>query len=287
MTVRVVVEPLIVGRCRHLERVVRRGGRWRIVDFPALALLIRHPSRGAVLVDTGYSDHFHDATAPFPERLYRWATPVTLPEHERLGAQLAARGLAPDDVRHCLVSHAHADHVAGLRDLPRARFACSRAERDWLGASARVRGVMPLAVSRGLLPALFPDDFDDRLDLVDDAPGIRLDGPWAGLGPARDLFGDGSLLAVALPGHTPGQVGLVLTDERDRRVLFCADAAWSRHAWLERDLPSRLAGILTADTGAYVRTIERLATLARTHPELVILPSHCTESLARYTGAVA
>ena len=282
MTVRVVVEPLTVGRCRHLERVARRGGRWRIVDFPALALLIRHPNRGAILVDTGYSDHFHAATASFPERLYRWTTPVTLPDGERLGAQLAARGLSTGDVRHCLVSHAHADHVAGLRDLPRARFACSRAERAWVGASSRVRGV-----SRGLLPALFPADFDDRLDLVDDAPGIRLHGPWAGLGPARDLFGDGSLLAVALPGHTPGQVGLLLTDEHDRRVLFCADAAWSRHAWLERDLPSRLAGFLSADTGAYVRTIDRLAVLARAHPELVILPSHCTESLALYTGRPA
>ena len=259
---------------------MRRRGLWRIVDFPALALLIRHPSRGAILVDTGYSDHFHAATGPLPERLYRWATPVTLPAGERLGAQLAARGLSLGDVRHCIVSHAHADHVAGLRDLPAARFACSRAEREWVRGLGRVRGT-----SRGLLPALFPPDFDARTELVDGARRVDLTGPWAGLGPARDLFGDGSLLAVALPGHTPGQLGLVLTDESDRRVLFCSDAAWSRRAWLEHDLPSRVAGLLTADGAAYARTIDRLATLARAHPELAILPSHCTESLAAYLGA--
>ena len=277
MTVRLDIDLFAVGRCRHPERAVRRDGRWRAVDFPAICTLIRHPTRGAVLLDTGYAEHFHTATRPFPERLYRWATPPRLPERERLATRLAERGLGLGDVHACIVSHAHADHVAGLRDLPAARFVASRAEIDWLRGATRVGGLR-----RGLLPALLPDDFEARLDLADDAPAVALDGPLGALGPARDLFGDGSLLAVALPGHTPGQLGLLLTDAADREVLLCADAIWTEAAWRDGVLPSRLAELVLHDRRAYRQTIGTLAAFARARPGAAILPSHCTASLERY-----
>ena len=238
-----------------------------------------------MLLDTGYAEHFHAATEPFPERLYRWATPPILPAAERLAARLAERGLALEDVSACIVSHAHADHVAGLRDLPRARFVASRAERDWLRGATRVRGL-----AKGLLPALLPEDFDARLDLADDAPGVALDGPLGALGAlglGRDLFGDGSLLAVALPGHTPGQLGLLLTDVADRTVLLCADAVWTEAAYRHGAMPSRLAGFVLDDLAVYRRTVGALAGFARARPDAVILPSHCTASLERYRSGAA
>lgn len=277
MTVRLEIDLFSVGRCRHPERLARRDGRWRPVDFPAICTLIRHPTRGAVLLDTGYAEHFRTATEPFPERLYRWATPPCLPEGERLEARLAERGLGLGDVSACIVSHTHADHVAGLRDLPAARFVASRAEHEWLRAATRVGGLR-----RGLLPALLPDDFDDRLDLADDAPAVALDGPLGALGPARDLFGDASLLAVPLPGHTPGQLGLLLTDADDRTVLLCADAVWTEAAYRDGILPSRLAGLVLHDVGAYGRTVTALRDFARARPDAAVLPSHCMPSLERY-----
>jgi glyoxylase-like metal-dependent hydrolase (beta-lactamase superfamily II) len=116
--VRVRVDLLLVGHCMHCERITRAGGSWRPVAFPALAALIWHPTQGPLLYDTGYADHFNTATAPFPERIYRWVTPPVLPPAQRLEAQLAARGLRLRDIRVALISHFHGDHVAGLRDLP-------------------------------------------------------------------------------------------------------------------------------------------------------------------------
>ena len=124
---RVQVHLLRVGHCRHCERMTYRAGRWRIIQFPSICALLLHPQQGVALFDTGYAERFFSATQAFPERLYRWITPMTLPPEETLTAQLARLGLRPADIRVCFISHLHADHIAGLRDLPQARFVLMRA----------------------------------------------------------------------------------------------------------------------------------------------------------------
>lgn len=276
---RVDVLPLEVGRCRHPEWVTLRGGRFAAIDFPSVAVLLRHPERGAILFDTGYADAFEHATAPFPERLYRWITPVTLAPGERLTAQLARHGVAPEDVSLVLISHLHADHVAGLRDLPRARFVAMRAEVQPALRWSRLR-----ALTHAFLPALLPPDFLARLDYCEDARRVDLGAPWTPFGSGYDLLGDGSLLGVHLPGHSGGQMGLVCRDAQDRCLLLAADACWSARAWREQRLPSPFARWLMHDMRAYRATLAGLQQVARAQPELVILPSHCTQSVRAYAA---
>ncbi|MEA9787873.1 MBL fold metallo-hydrolase [Xanthomonas campestris pv. raphani] len=277
MATRVSVELLRIGHCRHCERMVRADGHWHAVEFPALSVLIRHPQRGALLYDTGYAEHFFRATDPFPERLYRWTTPVTLPAQERLQAQLARRDLALDDIGWCLISHFHADHVAGLRDLPTARFVCLHADYAQLRAASRLGGLQ-----RALLPQLLPDDFAQRVQFAEQAPQRALGGAWKGLGVGYDLFADGSVMAVALPGHVPGQMGLWLRDQHDREVLLCADAVWSSATFASLAWPAWPTRLLMHDWSAFQRTVRVLHNLVQAHPELAILPSHCQPSLDRY-----
>lgn len=277
---RLRVHLLAVGSCRHCERMALRGGRWRIVTFPSICALLVHPTRGAILYDTGYAAHFTAATQPFPERFYRWLTPPTLPPEQTLQAQLARLGFALGDVGTCLISHFHADHIAGLRDLPRARFVAMRADHAAILAPGRVR-----KLRQGMLPALLPDDFAARLRYADDAPTQTLGPAWRALGPARDLFGDGSALAVALPGHTPAQMGLVLRDAHDRELLLCADAAWSARAYRELHAPSLVARSIMHDWPQYLATLRHLHELTQAHRELWVLPSHCAQSLAAYQDA--
>ncbi|WP_328796926.1 MBL fold metallo-hydrolase [Luteimonas deserti] len=271
-----------VGHCRHCERVTLAGGRWASVTFPSMVALIVHPTEGAILYDTGYAPHFIGATAAFPERAYRWATPAALPQAQRLEVQLAACGLRPSDIRWCLVSHFHADHIAGLRDLPSARFMCMREDLEGMRAMSRLRGLR-----NGWLPALVPDDFDARVRYAGDGIARALPAPWTTLGEGVDLFGDGSLFAVAMPGHAPRQMGLCLRDAQDRAVLLCADACWSHLTFRERRLPTWPARLVTHDWAAYVRTVERLHALARTAPDVAILPSHCRASLDAYRAATS
>lgn len=235
MATRVSVELLRIGHCRHCERMVRADGHWHAVEFPALSVLIRHPQRGALLYDTGYAEHFFRATDPLPERLYRWATPVTLPAQERLQAQLARRDLALDDIGWCLISHFHADHVGGLRDLPTARFICLHADYAQLRAASRLGGLR-----RALLPQLLPDDFAQRVQFAEQAPQRALGGAWKGLGVGYDLFTDGSVMAVALPGHVPGRWGFCYVTSTIARCC-CAPTRCGRRpplqAWRGRPGP--------------------------------------------------
>jgi glyoxylase-like metal-dependent hydrolase (beta-lactamase superfamily II) len=70
---------------------------------------------------------------------------------------------------------------------------------------------------RGYLPQRWPEALEPRLV---DLAGPPL-GPFAA---THDLAGDGSLLLVPTPGHTPSHVGLVIRDE-SRTYLLAGDLA--------------------------------------------------------------
>lgn len=276
-TTRVALHLLQVGRCRHPEWVTLRGGGLGPVDFPALVALILHPTAGPILYDTGYAERFETATEPFPERFYRWLTPPHLPPAERLLTQLAGLGIEAGDIGRVLVSHLHADHVAGLRDLPSARFAALQAD-----VAAGLGKTTWQALRRGVIPRLLPDDFSTRLDLVDSRPVVDLGAAWAPFRRGYDLIGDGSLIGVPLPGHAPAQLGVWLRTTDDRDVLLAADACWSARGMREQRLPSRLAGLVFDDWTRYCATFVGLGAVAARQPSLAIVPSHCAATLAAW-----
>lgn len=277
MTVPLDLRLLEAGSCSHPERIVRRRGRWAPIRFPATVGVLRHPDRGWILFDAGYSPRFFELTRRWPWRLYRWVTPVRCGPRDPAVVQLRALGIDPDDVALIVVSHAHADHVGGLRDFPRAQFACLRAA---LEDDFRRRGAWA-SLRSGRLPGLFPDDFEERTSWIENAPTRD---PGEGLRPydrAFDLLGDGSLLGVDLSGHAPGQLGLALRTPAGREVFLVADACWHHRTVTHLELPHGVARLLTWDHRRYLGEIRRLHELSRRRTDLEIVPSHCAATLAR------
>lgn len=260
------------GHCRHPECATRRGAPFSPIAYPALAFLLRHPQRGAILFDTGYSEHFLEATRRLPERLYRMVTPMHLRAGESLQAQLQRDGLAPSEIGHVVLSHLHGDHIGGARDFPGAALICSRAAWEDMRARTRLG-----SLKRGLLPRLLPDDFLDRVSWIEDAPLRDLPTALAGFGSGHDLLGDGSLLAVALPGHAAGHYGLLFDDPQGVTTFLVADAAWSSQAIREGVPPPSLVTAWLGDTVACRDTLQRLHELSSHAPSVRILPSHCSE----------
>ena len=269
------VHILQAGYCRHCEALSIRGGALRPVMFPALVGLIIHPSEGPVLFDTGYDPAFFTATEPFPQRLYRWTTPPIIPPGDTVAAQLARFGLAPADIRLIILSHFHADHIAGLVQFPAARVLCTRA-----GLEAARRGSSFAAVRHGVLRALIPADLDARVRFAEDCPCTFLSSAFAPFTEAADLLGDGSLLGLDLPGHAPGQLGLAVQDESGRDHLLAADAAWSCRAIRENRPPPAIVTGLLGNTATYRQTLRCLHLAAQHNKELVFTPSHCLERAA-------
>jgi len=267
----VPVELLLMsaGHCVHPEFVTLRGGSFRPAAYPAGFACIRHPSRGWILFDTGYSLRFREQTKSLPYSLYRWLTPIRLREENTAVRQLAKLGIAAKDVRYVILSHFHADHIGGARDFPSARFLYPQAAYD------AVRTLGPAKATRaGFIAGLLPDDFAEVGQPIErEAASVSLSEgiPFSG---GRDIFGDGSLIAVHLPGHAAGQIGLLLSTA-NAKVLLCADAAWSSRALRENRPPHPVAGFVMSDRSAYRDTFERLRIWQTEYPELVVVPSHC------------
>ena len=260
---------LKVGACRHPEMMTRQGGHLCPVNFPALVGLILHHD-GPILFDTGYHQRFFAATETFPERFYRWVTPVQYSDDESLIGQLKRFGLEASDIRAVFVSHFHGDHVAGLTDFPQANIFCARAGLERLtsgGRFARVR--------QGLLSTLVPRDLNAHC--FEDLPLTSLRAHLAPFSEGIDLMGDGSLMAIQLPGHCPGHWGLWVDGKPE--AFFIGDAAWTIGAIRDGAPPPAFTTGLLGNTAVYRETLTKLQAL---QGKVEIIPSHCEETAARW-----
>jgi glyoxylase-like metal-dependent hydrolase (beta-lactamase superfamily II) len=262
---------LEVGHCLHLECGALRGGRWRLCEFPSLVGLLRHPSRGWILFDTGYSQRFLDATAHLPGAMYRWVTPVRFDPRKALAIQLRTMGIDPADIGAIVLSHFHADHVSGVLDFPSVPVFCSLTGWQAMHSLSRLA-----ALRVGLLPELAPPTLAKRVRFFEDAlqPPARASGEGFA---QYDMFGDGSIVAVALPGHSEGHFGVQFTAEEDREVMLIGDASWSTRAVQENRPPPALTTGWLGNTRVYRETLRRLHVLSRSMPGLQLVPSHCSD----------
>jgi glyoxylase-like metal-dependent hydrolase (beta-lactamase superfamily II) len=274
-TTQVVCHVIDTGHCLAHESLLIRGGRRRQVACHSLVALIQHPRHGWGLWDTGYAPRMEHETARWPYRLYRYATPLRLAPELAVAAQLPRWGLTPADIRWIVLSHLHADHAAGLLDFPTAQIILTAAAYASAAGQPGWR-----ALARGMIPRLLPADLAGRARLIREFA----DQPLPSLGPTHDLFGDGALRLVELPGHARGQVGL-LAHTRERRILFAADGAWLGQSIRDRRLPHPLTYLFIDDRHALRRTLDRLHAFAQQNPEVAIVPTHCPEAYAREVTA--
>lgn len=261
---------LDTGYCLARESHILQGGASRKIVCHSLVALLHHPLQGWLLWDTGYAPRMFEVTRRLPFALYRLATPLYLKPELAVVAQLARWGLKPGDIRRVLISHFHADHIAGLRDFPAAEYITSKAA--YADVVSR-RGLS--ALSRAFIPKLLPEHFEKQLTLLPQFQGS----PLPALGSTHDLFADGSLLLVNLPGHARGQIGLLARTAKGS-ILFAADGCWLRRSIRERRPPARLTNLFVDDPGMVRATIYRLHDFAQAQPEVIIVPSHCPEAFA-------
>ncbi|RTM07637.1 MAG: MBL fold metallo-hydrolase [Hyphomicrobiales bacterium] len=233
------------------ERLILRGGGWQSVRLRVRYGLILHPAAGPVLIDTGYTpEALSGERRGRMLRLYGALLKPELNEAEQLLRVLRRFGLSPDDIRAVVVTHFHADHISGLSLFRNARFIASDA------AWARVKARGPRRNLRhGVFTELFPADFEARLEGLSAKRRVeaRKDVP-AG----TDLFGDGSVIAVDLPGHADGQFGLLFTG-LERPLLYAVDAQWLLQALAETRTPGFPATLIAEDA----ETIESTSAMLR------------------------
>ncbi len=173
------IVPLEIGRLDTDLRIIT--GEERRAIFPIPSWLIEHP-KGLVLFDTG----LHRDLQTSSERIgksSRFFTP-DFPGGEELSARLSARGIRPDDITHIIFSHLHFDHAGGTAEIPDARIVIQADE--WAAGNETAN------IESGVYD---PRDYQLGHDL-ETIEGVH------------DVFGDGALVCIPTPGHTPGHQAL-------------------------------------------------------------------------------
>lgn len=249
-----------------------RGGARRTIECHALVALLRHPKHGWTVWDTGYAPRIVDAVRSWPFSIYGALTPLHIDSRFAVVNQLARFGLRTSDIQRVVISHFHADHIAGLGDFPEAEIIASGAAVDSIAGRTGVS-----ALRRAFIPSLLPKNFAEQVRILPAFAGPML-GP---LGPTYDLFGDGTVQLVMLPGHARGQIGALVQTDRGP-LLLAADGCWLSRAYRENRPPHPMTRLLVDDWQATNDTIKRLHMFADQRPDILIVPTHCPETYTRF-----
>jgi len=214
------------GRVRMRKSVyVPDADRSETIELPISCFLLRH-SQGNVLFDTGCHPAVPDDPAARWGGLAKMMVPI-MPKGDNVMTGLSCVGLGPDDIDVVVCSHLHPDHCGCNAFFKRASIVVHAREI----AVARE----PNAEAKGYLAPEW--DF----------------GTFDQLSGQRDLFADGRIVLIELPGHTPGSVGALVTLENSGTFLLAADTVSLRS---------------TLDTGVIPRNTQQPEALAKSLAEI-------------------
>ena len=223
------------------------------------SILIRHP-KGMVIIDPAFGRTIEDDLKRSPP----WFTAIMGTAHGKIPllTLLERAGVDSREVAYALLSHAHWDHAGALRDLPKAKVLLD--EKEFAYARGR-RGHLDHGVMRHHF----------------DIPAMRfqpfvLDGPpYEGFTASKDLFGDGTIVAVPLHGHTPGHTGYFINGPDGARWLYIGDAAWALEGIKQPVHKNLLAsGIVDHDLEAVAQTLAVLHAFTEQRPDVKVVPAH-------------
>lgn len=189
-----------------------------------------HHQRGWFLWDTGLPD----SLAATPDGVTAANGAMHVKRTKTLAAQLDELGVKPADIKGMAISHTHPDHIGNVELFPQVMLYVQKAEYEWPGENGKPR----------FNPA---------------HPVTLLEGD-------RDVFGDGSVMIISTPGHTPGHQSLLVRLPKTGAVVLSGDAVHFKDNWDNRRVPS-----MNTSKEQTLASLQRIADImAKEHAQLWI-----------------
>ncbi|MGZ5125820.1 MAG: N-acyl homoserine lactonase family protein [Burkholderiales bacterium] len=207
--------------------------------FSANCYLIQR-ANGLLLWDSG----INDGVAAMPEGFQRSKVAPRYTLRSAFSAQLSAMGIQPVQIGHVAFSHTHGDHVGNANLFTSGTLYIQQAEYDAaFGSEAISKWGFEVASYEKLRTS-------KTLKLNSD----------------HDVFGDGSVMIISTPGHTPGHQSLLVRLPRRGPVILSGDVVHLQENWTARRVPS-----FNYDAEQSRKSMEKIAALmAQTGAELWI-----------------
>jgi N-acyl homoserine lactone hydrolase len=249
---------LPAGEMDSLAAFSYRGGSlFETRRFSMGGILVRHPS-GDLLFDTGFGRDVDRHVLTTPKLMQATSS-------YRKGGTVADHLRAIDQrPKAVILTHAHWDHVSGLADLPAIPIWVNAAERAFID-----QGGEATALIRGF-------------EMLNYQPYEFSGGPYLGFESSFDVYGDGSIVLVPAPGHTPGSIIAFVHTPDGRHYALVGDLVWQKEGI---DLPAERPWLArrTVDWDAQKvrRLIVHMHQLQKAMPDLIVVPAHDARVWAR------
>ncbi len=219
--------------------------------FPFLAMLAVHSKLGPIVIDAPFG-HEGPQNAGF---LANGALSLLGPKFNpkwSIIERIRQVGYRSADVDNVLITHLHFDHTGGMKELAHAKFFIHAPE--WKYATSE---------EAGLSQGFSKQDYQALGDVnAFDLPK------------EKDLFGDGSVCAIDLRGHSPGQVGYRFKLTNGDEVIHVGDAAYGVEQ-ITGDAPfGKMSKVTSYNYDQAIASLQALRQIASENPDTMWVTSH-------------
>ncbi len=217
--------------------------------LPVSSYLIEHP-KGLILYDTGWSTEVRTDPKKHLTLKHYLVNQPKLPEGKAITEQLEKIGIYPKDIDYVVMSHMDSDHVSGVKLVKDAKnIIVSNLEME----DTRKYKLRYIKSMWDNVP-ITEFEFNNNK------------GPF---NRSYDLFNDGSIELINIPGHSDGLAAMKITNEDGKFVLLFSDGGYAERSWKELISPG-----ITLNSDETMKSLEWIKKMS--------LDKNCIESLANH-----
>jgi len=258
------------GYAKTPEAFVFRGGSlFKTRKLSHVSILIQHP-KGTFVFDTGLGSEiegqFHDNFSFVDRQLFKFT------KLESLKETLVKNEFNLDSIDFIIPTHLHFDHASGIEDFPKATVWTTKEEYNHAFSKE--------ATPPAFIKEQYDADFIKWKFMDFDTTAYEV------FQESYDVFNDGTVVLVKLPGHTKGSLGMFVNLKSGKRYFFTGDLTWAAEAFIG---PSEKHAIprkkVDGDREKVKESIVMVHHLKKKKNQIIIVPAHdynAQKDIARY-----